>query len=259
MKKLLLVLALFVHETAQAQGQPIRLKEAVADFPRSQLQLKTNGPVSMEVNNGARAAYEALGELAGINVVFDPEFRDGAIEPFRIENADVLQAFDLISARTNSFVEVLNSKTVLVAPDNPTKRRDYEFQVLKIFYLPSAAPSQRLTEMVTTLRTTLRARYIAVSTVANAVIMRDPPDRIGLAEKTIGLSTPIVAGAAVATIGETIRDNHILTLDSGAVRDSTPALSVLKVGATGPVSFEMKQSTRSIFETLGRVAGLNVI
>ena len=259
MKKLLLVLALFVHETAQAQGQPIRLKEAVADFPRSQLQLKTNGPVSMEVNSGARAAYETLGEVAGINVVFDPDFRDGAIEPFRIENADVLQAFDLISARTNSFVEVLNSKTVLVAPDNPTKRRDYEFQVLKIFYLPSTAPSQRLTEMVTTLRTTLRARYIAVSTVANAVIMRDPPDRIALAEKTIGLSMPIVAGAAAATMGETIRGNHILTLEAGAVRDSAPALSVLKLSATGPVSFKMKESTRTMFETVARVAGLNVI
>src|SRR5262245_4888110 len=183
MKKLLLVLALFVHGNALAQGtsQPIRLKESIADFPRSQLQLKTNGPFTIDVNVGARAVYEALGELAGINVVFDPDFRDGAIAPFRIENADVLQAFDLISARTKSFVEVLNSKTIFVAPDNPTKRRDYELQVLKIFYLPGTAPPQRLTEMITTLRTTLRARYIAVSTVANAVIMRDPPDRIALA------------------------------------------------------------------------------
>jgi hypothetical protein len=72
MKKALLVLVLLAHGIAEAQGpgQRIRLKEAVVDFPRSQLQLKTNGPVSMEVNQGARAAYEALGELAGINVVW---------------------------------------------------------------------------------------------------------------------------------------------------------------------------------------------
>ena len=104
MKKLLLVLALFVHGPAQAQGigQPIRLKEAVADFPRSRLQLKTTGPVSIEVNQGARAAYESLGELAGINVIIDPDFRDGSIAPFRIENADVLQAFDHFFTGVNS-------------------------------------------------------------------------------------------------------------------------------------------------------------
>jgi hypothetical protein len=41
MKKLLLILVSLVQGSA-AQGpvQPIRLKEAIADFPRSQLQLK---------------------------------------------------------------------------------------------------------------------------------------------------------------------------------------------------------------------------
>jgi hypothetical protein len=244
-----------------AQGpQPIRLKDAVADFPRSQLQLKTNGPVSIDVNNGERAAYEQLAEIAGLNIVIDPDFRDSAGAPFRIDNMDVLQAFDVLSARTRSFVEVVNSNTIIVSSDNPTKRRDYESMVLKTFYLPNGTAEQRLSEIVTTLRTTLGARYLAVSHTANAVVMRDTPARIAGAEKIIESSMPLVAGSSVATMGEAVPGGaHILTLDGGVVRDSAPARSVLNVGSTGQVSFKLKDSTRAIFETLAGTAGLNVI
>src|SRR5262245_16435509 len=194
MKKLLLTFILIVHGSALAQGpvQPIRLKEAIADFPRSQLQLKTNGPISFAVNLGERAAFEGLAELAGINLVIDPDFRDSSSASFRINNADVLQAFDILAARTGSFVEVLNSNTLIVAPNNQTKRRDYESQVIKTFYLPDTATPQRLTETITTLRTTLGARYLAMSSIAKAVVLRESPNRVALAEKTIGSARPLI-------------------------------------------------------------------
>ena len=223
MKKLLLILVLLVQGSALAQGPVLRvpLKEAVADFPRSQLELKTNGPVSIEVNQGTRAGYETLAEIGGLNIVFDADFRNSSSAPFRIENADILQAFDVLSARTGSFVEVLNSKTIIVAPDNPTKRRDYELLVLKTFYLPNGTTPQQLSEMVTTLRTTLQARYIAISPTANAIVMRDTPNRIALAEKTIGLSARIVGGVPAAINGETISGGgHIVTLEAGAVHQA---------------------------------------
>src|SRR5262245_8164018 len=261
MKKLLLSVVLLVQGSALAQGpQPIRLKEAIADFPRSQLQLRTNGPVSIEVNQGERAAYEKLAEIAGLNIMIDPDFRDSSTGSFRIQNADGLQAFDVLSARTGSFVEVLNSNTVIVSPDNQTKRRDYESMVIKTFYLPNGASSQRLTEIITTIRTTLQARYIFTSPTANAVVMRDNPTRIAAAEKMIGLSMPLVAGPSAATMGETIPSGgHILTLEGGVVRDSVPARSTLKVTGTGPVSVDVKESTRATFERLAHAAGLNVI
>src|SRR5262245_41437579 len=216
MKKFFLIAVLLVQTSALAQGpQPIRLKEAIADFPRSQLQLKTNAPVSIDGNQGERAAYEKLAEIAGLNIMIDPDFRDSASGSFRIQNADVLQAFDILSARTGSFVEVLNSNTVVVSPDNPTKRRDYDLMVLKTFYLPSAASPLRLTEIVTTLRTTLQARYLFTSQTANAVVMRDNPTRIAAAEKILGLSMPLVAGPSAVSMGETIPGGHIFTLEGG--------------------------------------------
>lgn len=260
MKKVLLVVLSLVQGSALAQGlQPLRLKEAIADFPRSQLQLKTNGPVSLDVNQGERAAYEQLAEIAGLNIVFDPDFRDSANARFRIENADVLQAFDLLSVRAGSFVEVLNSNTIIVSPDNQTKRRDYEPMVLKTFYLPNGTSLQRLTETITALRSTLNVRYLAQGRTANAVIMRDTPTRVAAAEKIVGASMPLVAGASVATMGEAVGNGHILTLENGVVKDSTPARSILTVSGSGPVSLDVKESTRALFLRLGALAGLNVI
>jgi len=75
MKKFLSMVVFLAYGTALAQApQTIRLKEAIADFPRSQLELKTNGPVSISVDQGERAAYEKLAQIAGLNIVFDRTF-----------------------------------------------------------------------------------------------------------------------------------------------------------------------------------------
>jgi hypothetical protein len=259
MKKFMWIALLLVQGSAFAQRpQPIRLKDAIADFPRSQLQLKTNGPVSLDVNQGDRAAYEQLAEIAGLNIVIDPDFRDSSNGPTQIQNADVLQAFDILSARTGSFVEVFNSNTVIVAADNQTKRRDYEAMVLKTFYLPGGSTPQRLTEAVTTLRTQLQARYLAINTTTNAVVIRDTPTRVAAAEKIIGLTMPLVAGSSIATIGEMTTGKEFLSVN-GTIRESAPSRSNLSVTATGPVSLKSKEDTRAIFEMLAELAGLNVI
>ena len=260
MKQFVFIAALLVQGSALAQGlQPLRLKETVGDFPRNQLQLKTNGPVSIAVNQGERAAYEKIAEIAGLNIVFDPDFRNSPGAPFRIENADVLQAFDLLSAHAGTLVEVLNSNTIIVSQDNQQKRRDYQSMVLKTFYLPNGAAPQRLTETVTALRTTLNIRYLAQSTVANAVVMRDTPERVAAAEKIVASSMPLVTGTAISTMGESIGNGHILTLENGMVKDSAPARATLAVSGSPSVSLDAKDSTRSLFERLGRTAGLNVI
>jgi hypothetical protein len=211
------------------------------------------------VNQGERMAYEKLAEIAGLNLVIDPDFRNSSAAPFRIENADVLQAFDLLSAHAASFVEVINSNTIIVSLDNQQKRRDYEFMVLRTFYLPNGASPQRLTETVTALRTTLSARYLAQSTVANAVVMRDTPARVAAAEKIVGSSMPLVAGSTVSTMGESIGNGHILTLENGVVKDSAPARSMLAVSGSATVSLDVKDNTRALYERLGHTAGLNVI
>src|ERR1051326_1410855 len=132
---------------------PFRLTEAVHDFPRSQLQLKHSDPISADLNQSARASYETLAELAGVNIIFDRDFQNDFFPPLRVEKADILEAFDWLSAVTGNFVEVFDSNTILVAPNSPAKRQKYETQVVKTIYLTSANSQQDAAAIVSALRT----------------------------------------------------------------------------------------------------------
>jgi general secretion pathway protein D len=151
---------------------------------RNQLDSKLTTPISIHMNQDSRAAYESLAELAGLNVIFDPDFRGTRI-PVDLNNVDIYDALDIISLQTRNFWKPINRTTILVSPDNQTKRRDYDDLVLKTVYMSNSVTSTEITEAVTALRTLLNMRYLATSTATNAILMRDTADRIAIAEKII--------------------------------------------------------------------------
>src|SRR5438093_3067076 len=122
MRRLLLtaILAAFGSAVGMAQAQvALGLKDAVKDFPRSQLQPQITRPISIELNQTVRSCYETLGAMAGLNVLFNPDVRNDSVS-FRVEEVDILDAFDRLSVQTHNFIEVLDRRTIIVAPDNQT-------------------------------------------------------------------------------------------------------------------------------------------
>src|SRR5205085_2943355 len=96
------------------------------------------GSVSLDSNENSRDAFETIARTAGLNVIFDRDFH-GVTMPFKFENVSILDALDLLALQTRSFWEVLDSKTIFIAPDNQSKRRDFETQVVKTFYVQNAS------------------------------------------------------------------------------------------------------------------------
>src|ERR1041385_75617 len=152
--------------------------------PEAQLEPKTTGPIDIHMNQDSKVAFETLAELAGLNIIFDPDFR-GTRTQIDLNKVDIFSALDILALQTRSFWKPINKNTILVSPDNQTKRRDYEELVLKTIYLTNAVTATELTEAITTLRTLLNMRYLMSSTATNAIIIRDTPDRVAIAEKII--------------------------------------------------------------------------
>ena len=150
----------------------------------TQLEPKVRGPIDIHITQDSRTAFETLAQLAGLNVIFDPDFRGQRI-PIDLSNVDIFEALDIIALQTRTFWKAINKTTILVSPDNQTKRRDYDELVLKTIYLSNSVTSTEITEAITALRTLLNMRYIAQSTSMNAIIVRDTADRIAIAEKII--------------------------------------------------------------------------
>src|SRR5262249_43757920 len=160
-----------------------------------------------------------------------------------------------VSSMTGSFVEVLDRKTILVSPNNATKRVDYQVQVIKTIYPTYAATAQEISGLVTMLRSTLLMKYLAVSTDGNAIVMRDTSGMIAAAEKLIGEVDRPNASQPIAFDGF----GNLFAPEGTSVRKSSTARSRLQSGATRPISINMNEDSRDIFEALAGMAGVNII
>jgi general secretion pathway protein D len=127
-----------------------------------------------------RDAYLALGKAAGVNFVFDPQFQDTTVS---LDLADVAfdQALSALAATGRTFHHVTDAQVVTVVPDTPTKRREYEQQVVKTFFLSNAD----LKETIDLLRIVLGARRVAPLPGSNALTISDTPDKVAAAERIL--------------------------------------------------------------------------
>jgi general secretion pathway protein D len=138
-------------------------------------------------NQTPKVLFETVGKVAGINVLFDPDFVQQNSKPMSIDitNSTLEQALDYLSVLTKAFWKPLSANTIFVTQDNTTKRRDYEEQVMKVFYLNNVNSPQELQEIVTTIRSVADLQRLFVYNAQNAIIARGEADRIALAEKII--------------------------------------------------------------------------
>ena len=69
--------------------------------------------------------------------------------------------------------------------DNVTKRRDYEDEVVKVFYLKNPTTVQEFQEIVTAIRSVSDVRRMFTFNAQNAVMVRDTVDKVALVEKLL--------------------------------------------------------------------------
>ena len=129
-----------------------------------------------------REVYQALGRVAGVNFVFDPQFED---RPVTLDLRDVPfeQALNAVSTVGRTFHRVADSRVINVVPDTPAKQREYEQQVVKTFFLSNAD----LKETIDLLRIVLGARRVAPLPGANALTIADAADKVAAAERIVGV------------------------------------------------------------------------
>jgi general secretion pathway protein D len=86
---------------------------------------------------------------------------------------------------SKSYWKALSSNTIFVTNDNPTKRRDYEEQVMRTFYLHNASGPQEMQEVVNAVRTVPELTKVFPDTAQNAIVVRGEADKVALAAKII--------------------------------------------------------------------------
>ncbi|HEY3738596.1 MAG TPA: hypothetical protein VGL53_02070 [Bryobacteraceae bacterium] len=139
-------------------------------------------------NQPPKVLFETLGKMAGINVVFDPQFgTTGGKTNFNadVSNSTVENALDYLCMLTKAFWKPLNENTIFIAEDNVTKRRDYVDDVVKVFYIKNATSVQEFQEVATAVRSVTEIRRVYTYNAQKAILVRGPADAVLLAEKLI--------------------------------------------------------------------------
>ena len=165
-------------------------KRFEAMLPLPQLTPLNPLPLNLKMNNQKpRVLFDTIGKLAGINVLFDPDYdsQQQAARPQSIElnNSTLEDALEYVSVATKSFWKPLSPNTIFVSVENPAKHREYDEQVVKVFYLNNVTSPQELQEIITTLRTVVEVSKLFQYTAQNALILRAEANRMALAEKII--------------------------------------------------------------------------
>src|SRR5271155_979072 len=158
-------------------GQPL------ATMP-AELKPLSNAPITLTMSNDAKMVFDTIGKLAGLTVIYDPDFTAKQIKA-QLNNVTLEQALDIVSLQAKAFWKPVTENIIFVIPDQPQKRRDYEEEVVKTFYLGNTVQPQDITEIVTGLRQLLDMKRLQQLNSQNAIIARDTPDKLALAEKMI--------------------------------------------------------------------------
>jgi general secretion pathway protein D len=140
--------------------------------------------VNLTMSNDAKIVFETIAKVAGLTVIFDPDFPARRITA-ELNNVTLQQALDIVSLEAKAVWKPVTENIIFVFPDQPAKRRDYEENVVQTFYLSNTVQAQDLTEIVTGLRQLLDLKRIQQLNGQNAIIIRDSPDKLQVVDKVI--------------------------------------------------------------------------
>ena len=187
LKKTLDMIAERAHAAQQQQEEQQPVMEsgqpALATQP-PELRPLSRAPINLKMSNDVKVVYDTIAKLAGLTVIYDPDLQARRIST-ELNNVTLEQALDIVSLESKSFWKPITENIIMVIPDQTQKRRDYEEQVVRTFYLSNVAIPQDLTEITTGLRQLLDLKRIQQINSQNAIVVRATPDQLALVDKII--------------------------------------------------------------------------
>jgi general secretion pathway protein D len=180
---------------------------------------RSDKPISMEFPQEVSifSIYRALGDVFGINILFDPNLKDQQIA-IELKDVTAQAALETLMRAGGHFYKVMDEHTIIVAAETAQNRRLYEDLVIQTFFLSNSD----VKEMTTILRSLIDSRKIAQNEQLNAIILRDSADKVKVAERIIEANDKAKA--------EVVIDVELLQVNTGRLRDLGVSLTNYAVG-----------------------------
>ncbi|HWZ52101.1 MAG TPA: cohesin domain-containing protein [Granulicella sp.] len=170
------------QQTAR-QAETLRQISSIAGV--IQLKPVSNDPITIHSVEDSKYIYQAIGKIAGLNVLFDPDYTSKRI-PVDLNNVSLSDALRIVGTLSGTFYKPVTSNTIFVAANTQQKRRDLEELAVQTFYLTNMSTANDATEVLTAIRNMMDPTVkIFLVPSQNALVMRGTPDQLMLAQKLI--------------------------------------------------------------------------
>jgi len=158
-----------------------RMEEAIGPVELAPI---SQTPIILKLSEDSKTIYESIGKLAGINVLFDPDYTSRRIR-VDLNGVTLEEALQITALESKTFWRPVTPNTIFVAADTTAKRKELEQSVIRTFYLSNLSQANELQDLVNTLRTLLDTQRLQQFPSQQAIVVRGTPDQIAMAEKLI--------------------------------------------------------------------------
>lgn len=202
------------HEPALALRDELD-KRATSVIDGVELEVTSTEPITLNFKAASLTdVFDILTQLSGIRFILDEELRKQTTTLY-LEGSSFSQALELLLRMNKLDKKILNSKTIILFPNSKDKQKQFADQVIQTFYLSNIDAKKA----VNLLRTMLQVRKIYVHEELNAIVLRDSPEVIRLAQKIIEANDRPTSEVVFDL--ELVEVSHTKDLDIGTKLTST--------------------------------------
>lgn len=141
-------------------------------------------PISLDFRNAdLRGVLDTVSRSSGIDFILDKDVRPDARVTIYLRQSKVQDALDLITGSNQLAMKIIDPKTVMIYPNTTEKQRDYQDQVVRVFYLANADAKSAASY----LKQMLHIKDPFVDDRTNTLTVRESPDGMELVERLLAL------------------------------------------------------------------------
>lgn len=170
------------QRSARAVMRAVTERKAAAQSAEPTLKVDPGLKVTLEFRDAPiQSVFELISRRAGVNFVFDREVRPDLRTSIVARETPIEDVIKLLLITNQLERKVISESAVLIYPNTPAKKREYQEMMVRSFYLANADPKQT----AAMIRTLVKTRDLFVDDKLNLIVMKDTPEAVRLAEQLV--------------------------------------------------------------------------
>ena len=209
------------------------------------------GTHTFDLHGDTQSVYTAVAQQFGILAQFDSDLPPGRTVRFKVPDVDFETALNVLAAQTHTFWAPYDTTRIIVADDQPVKRKQFEPLAIRTFVLPASITDEDMTNTLRVIREIVGITRTSLNVATREITVRDTPKNIEVAAQLID---QIEQGR-----GELVLEVELLEVDRNAARDlgilpSTTA-SVIPLTSSEINQLKQAQSTQALIALIQSIFG----